>query len=148
MLSNPGKGVHKGPREGDALEDKKKLEECPFRRELEELLSSPILKEGDLLEEGEIEVCHPPPCSPAKLGGDNLQELMTTECDTQERVCTPLKMVKASPAEIAAKVMASIDKAEKSLALPHHKKGIMGNGRFKKRREGGKKTRRGGMWDS
>ena len=81
-------------------------------------MSSPMggLKEGDLLEEGEIEVRHPLPSSPTKLGGYNLQELMAIDSDTQERVCTPLKMVKASPVEIVAKVMESIDKAKKDLS--------------------------------
>ncbi len=69
-----------------------------------------------MLEEGEIEVCHPLPGSPANLGSDSQQKIMATRCETQERVCTPLKMVNASPAEIATKVMASIDKAEKELS--------------------------------
>ena len=68
VLSTQGKeprGLTK-PGEGEALEDKKILEEYPFRWELEELLSSPMggLKEGDLLEEGEIVVHHPLPRSP------------------------------------------------------------------------------------
>ena len=53
-------------------------------------------------------------------------------------MCTPLKMVKASPVEIAAKVMASIDKAEKELSptSPHDED----NGEW----EVQKKKRRGG----
>ena len=70
VMSTPGKGPreHTETKEGEALEDKKKLEEYPFRWELEELLSSPMggLKEGDLVEEGEIVVHHPLPLSPSK----------------------------------------------------------------------------------
>ena len=33
-----------------------------------------------------------------------------------DKVCTPLRMVKASPAEIATKLLASIEKLEKDLS--------------------------------
>ena len=59
MLSTPNKNMV--PRDGEALEDKKKMDEYSFRRKLEELLSSPMggPRDGMLLEEGEIEVSHP-----------------------------------------------------------------------------------------
>ena len=71
MLSTQDK--NKVPRDGEALEDKKKMDEYPFRRELEELLSSPMEgpKDGKLLEEGEIEVCHPLLRSPTNQGGNS-----------------------------------------------------------------------------
>ena len=56
------------PREGEALVENEKMGEYPFRRELEELVSSPMgqLKEGEMMEEGEIVVNHPLPSTPLK----------------------------------------------------------------------------------
>ena len=60
------------------------MEEYPFRCELEELLSSPLgeLKEGEMIEEGEIVVHHPLPSSLVKMGGEDFQELTATKCAT------------------------------------------------------------------
>ena len=113
-----GFGGQSEPKVGEALEDKKKTEEYPFRRKIEELISSPLgeLKEGEMMEEGEIVGHHSLPSSPESLGGKGFQEKMATDCATQERVCTPLRMIKASPVEIVARVMENLEKAKKELS--------------------------------
>ena len=62
--------------EGEALEDKKKMEEYPFRCEIEELISSSFggLKEGEMMEEGEIVALHSLPSSSTSLRDKGLQE--------------------------------------------------------------------------
>ena len=55
--------------EGEALEDKKKMEEYPFRCEIEELISSSFggLKEGEMMEQGEIVELYSLPSSSTSL---------------------------------------------------------------------------------
>ena len=67
------------------------------------------------MEEGEIVVHHSLPSSWESLRRKGLQEHKVVDCVTSERLCTPLRMIKASPAEIVEKVMASLEKAKKEL---------------------------------
>ena len=64
-----GHGGKSEPQVGEALEDKTKMEEYPFRREIEELISSPLggLKEGEMMEEGEIVAHYSLPSTPTSL---------------------------------------------------------------------------------
>ena len=122
------------------MEDEKVPEEYPFKRDLEDLLGSPLARtsEVECLEDGEIEgtntlqilattqIGGSMPKTPSKeigitpsiLGSSSTQggDHRSKEGDFKESVCTPMRMVKASQAEIMARVMASIDKMEKEMS--------------------------------
>ena len=57
-------------------------------------------------------------------------------------------MMKASPTEIVAKVMASLDKVEKELSPTSSQVGDNEEWEVHKRKKRGKKTRCRSMWDS
>ena len=64
------------------------------------------------MEKGEIVAPHSRPSTPSNPDSKVSKGQMAQECDTQERLCTPLRIMKPSLAEVAIKVMASLDKEE------------------------------------
>ena len=95
---------------------------------------------GVLLEEAKIDVTHSLPGSSTTQKGKSQQEILFIGCENMEKVCTPLRMVKASPIEIVAKELASIEKVEKELRPSSPQEEDNGEWEVqKKKRRGGKK---------
>ena len=65
-----------------------------------------------MIEEGEIVEHHSPLGTPSSLNSKGLKGQMSLDYDTHERLCTPLRIMKASPTKIAKRVMTSLDKVE------------------------------------
>ena len=140
------------------------LEDYPFRKDLEELLGTPVERNSkeESMEEGEItgtnrlqilantkvgEINPETPyegsgVSPLILGSLSKQagDSMSIEGECKESVCTPVRVVKASPAEIAMRVMESINKLdkEKSPSSPQEEDNEEWEVQKKKRRGGRK----------
>ena len=68
------------------------MEEYPFRHEIEELISSPLggLKEGEMMEEGEIVAHHSLPSLLASLRDKRLQEHVVVQIVPPRSRYTPL----------------------------------------------------------
>ena len=139
-------------------------EEYPFRKDLEELLGTPLERTSreEGMEDGEIvgtkrlqilantQVGENIPetsykvsgMSPLTLGSSSTQagDLMSIEGECKELVCTPMRVVKASPAEIAVRVMESINKIDKEISSSPPQEEDNGEWEVqKKKRRGGRK---------
>ena len=139
-------------------------EDFPFRKDLEELLDTPVEKSSkeEGLEDGEIiETNRLQTLAKTKVGENILEtpyegnggsplfldssstyvgDLMSIEGDCKESVCTPVRVVKASPAEIAMRVMESINKEEKEKSPSSPLEDDNGDWEVqKKKRRGGRK---------
>ena len=97
------------PDEGKVLMECKELDNYPFRQEMEDLVKNPLKNtQEELVEEGEII----PRYLPSTLSNpDNKPagQHKSQGSDTQERLCSPLRIMMPSLAEVATKVMASLD---------------------------------------